>query len=132
VRVTRPAVVVVSAGFLAATGCTMRPAHIGGAPASPTARPAGGVDIAAAVRQWYRRVGTMSASRYFDPRRCGMNQPDTIWLLGGGAPGGRTPPMSPERSCAVAANRPILAPGRHRLEIRASGWSNRLWTLVAS
>ncbi|MFB9837340.1 hypothetical protein, partial [Actinoallomurus acaciae] len=164
-------------------------------------RPTAGVDPASAVRQWWLRAASISASRYFDPRLCGLNQPPAIWLLGGGAPRGET-----ERTCAVPANRPILAPvanysapadgprptppaarmdvtldgrsltpirvtnsgpyviasavpgnpvefesgervvddgwwvlidpglapGRHRLDIRVSGASSRLWTLVVS
>lgn len=107
----RLAVVVLSAGVLAATGCTTESSGTagrpptGGATASPTARPTGDVDLAAAVRRWWLRVASIPASRYFDSRRCGLNQPDTVWLLGGGTPRGRS-----ERTCAVPAGRPILAP----------------------
>jgi hypothetical protein len=75
------------------------------AAASIPAQPAGTVDMPSTVRQWWQRAASISRSRYFDPRLCGLKQPDKIWLLGGGAPQGK-----PQRSCAVPAHQPILAP----------------------
>lgn len=94
---------------LAVTGCTHpRSAgspRAGGTTGSARARPTAEIDLASAVRQWWLRTASISAARYFDARLCGLNQPPAIWLLGGGAPRGRT-----ERTCAVPAHRPILAP----------------------
>jgi hypothetical protein len=87
---------------------------------SITAQPTGNIDIASAVRQWWRRVASISRSRYFDPRLCGLKQPGTVWLLGGGTPqqmGGVAPQGTPERFCKVRANLPILAPVANEFEV---------------
>jgi hypothetical protein len=105
----RPALTAVVVGVLATTGCSKQSAAgdgpTAGAAASVRAQPTGTVDMASAVRQWWQRAASISRSRYFDPGLCGLKQPDKIWLLGGGAPQGK-----PQRSCAVPAHRPILAP----------------------
>jgi hypothetical protein len=105
----RLALTAVAVAVLATAGCSNQSAAKDGptadAAASPPAQRAGTVDMASAVRQWWQRAASISSSRYFDPRLCGLKQPDTIWLLGGGAPRGKS-----QRSCAVPADRPILAP----------------------
>lgn len=105
----RLAVTAVAVGVLAAAGCSKQ-STAGDGPTADTAasipaQPAETVDMASAVRQWWQRAASISRSRYFDPRLCGLKQPDKIWLLGGGAPQGK-----PQRSCAVPAHQPILAP----------------------
>jgi hypothetical protein len=105
----RLAVTAVAVGVLTAAGCSKQSADGDGptahAAASIQTQPAETVDMASAVRQWWQRAASIPRSRYFDPRLCGLRQPDRIWLLGGGAPQGKS-----QRTCAVPAHQPILAP----------------------
>jgi hypothetical protein len=83
---------------------------------STTVQPTGNIDIASAVRQWWQRAASISGSRYFDPRLCGLKQPGKVWLLGGGAPPGKA-----QRSCTITANLPILAPVSNYFELSTDG-----------